>query len=78
SSSMISLTSKENGLQAETDAGLFLLPAETDAGGFLLPAGTYAALGTNEGIFATLCVTPPKIQQCSGIPHGVLLHNTQR
>ncbi|GKF71411.1 reverse transcriptase domain-containing protein, partial [Tanacetum coccineum] len=23
-------------------------------------------------------VTPPKIQQCSGIPHGVLLHNTQR
>ncbi|GKB13567.1 hypothetical protein Tco_0847490 [Tanacetum coccineum] len=23
-------------------------------------------------------VTPPKIRQCSGIPHGVLLHNTQR
>ncbi|GJW99829.1 hypothetical protein Tco_0183743 [Tanacetum coccineum] len=26
----------------------------------------------------TVGVTPPKIQQCSGIPHGVLLHNTQR
>ncbi|GJS91477.1 hypothetical protein Tco_0774113 [Tanacetum coccineum] len=26
----------------------------------------------------TVAVTPPKIQQCSGIPHGVLLHNTQR
>ncbi|GKG30253.1 hypothetical protein Tco_0420151, partial [Tanacetum coccineum] len=26
----------------------------------------------------TDAVTPPKIQQCSGIPHGVLLHNTQR
>ncbi|GKF75503.1 hypothetical protein Tco_0224947, partial [Tanacetum coccineum] len=23
----------------------------------------------------TQIVTPPKIQQCSGIPHGVLLHN---
>ncbi|GKG35747.1 hypothetical protein Tco_0440901, partial [Tanacetum coccineum] len=23
-------------------------------------------------------VTPPKISQRSGIPHGVLLHNTQR
>ncbi|GKA23561.1 hypothetical protein Tco_0709594 [Tanacetum coccineum] len=27
---------------------------------------------------AVSSVTPPKIQQCSGIPHGVLLHNTQR
>ncbi|GKG35089.1 hypothetical protein Tco_0440243, partial [Tanacetum coccineum] len=31
--------------------------------------------GTNSGGGP---VTPPKIQQCSGIPHEVLLHNTQR
>ncbi|GJU30187.1 hypothetical protein Tco_1173776, partial [Tanacetum coccineum] len=30
------------------------------------------------GLTCLFAVTPPKIQQCSGIPHGVLLHNTQR
>ncbi|GKF65811.1 hypothetical protein Tco_0192328, partial [Tanacetum coccineum] len=29
------------------------LPAGSDVGLFLLPAGTYAGLGTNEGMFST-------------------------
>ncbi|GKG16933.1 retrovirus-related pol polyprotein from transposon TNT 1-94, partial [Tanacetum coccineum] len=29
-------------------------------------------------IFLACAATPPKISQRSGIPHGVLLHNTQR
>ncbi|GKD89438.1 retrovirus-related pol polyprotein from transposon TNT 1-94 [Tanacetum coccineum] len=36
------------------------------------------AMSTVEAEYMALSVTPPKIQQCSGIPHGVLLHNTQR
>ncbi|GKB02290.1 hypothetical protein Tco_0830379 [Tanacetum coccineum] len=37
-----------------------------------------AAWFKEKAMLADAFVTPPKIQQCSGIPHGVLLHNTQR
>ncbi|GJT16713.1 hypothetical protein Tco_0875419 [Tanacetum coccineum] len=38
---------------------------------------TETTLSTQRSLTASGAVTPPKIQQCSGIPHGVLLHNTQ-